>query len=103
MNGTEADYAKRLELRRNCGEILWYKFESMTFKLADGCRFTPDFVVMAADGVMEVHEVKGSRGFEDDALVKIKVLAEHFPFRVVAYVAKAKKAGGGWEERVFGD
>lgn len=99
MNGTEAAYGVHLDTRKAAREIIDYWFESMTFKLADGCRYTPDFVVLMADGLIEVHEVKGH--WEDDALVKIKVAAELFPFRFLAVQKIAQKAGGGWAIREF--
>lgn len=51
-------------------------------RLADKTFYTPDFVVLAPDGVLEMHEVKGF--WEEDARVKIKVAAAQFPFRFVA-------------------
>ena len=101
MNKTEAAYAAILAVEQAAGEVLWFAFEAMTFKLAPDTRFTPDFVVMAADGTMEIREVKGH--WEDDALVKIKVCAELFPFRVRAFSPVAKRDGGGWKERTFGE
>ncbi len=73
MNKTEAAYAQKLELHKRAGEVLWYAFEGVTLKLADGCRYTPDFAVMLADGVIEMHEVKGY--WTEDARAKIKVAA----------------------------
>ena len=67
MNGLEQEYAGLLELRRHAGEISWWAFEAMTFRLADDTRYTPDFAVMLADGQMEIHETKGH--WEDDAKV----------------------------------
>lgn len=99
MNGTEEAYHQHLAQRQHAGEIAWFKFEGMTFKLADDTRYTPDFVVMLADGQMEIHEVKGF--WTDDARVKIKVAAALFPFAFIAIKKKAKKDGGGWESEVF--
>ena len=87
MNKTEAAYAQKLELHKRAGEVLWYAFEGVTLKLADGCRYTPDFAVMLADGVIEMHEVK--------------VAANKFPFRFVAVYKQAKKDGGGWRIEEF--
>ena len=95
MNRTEAAYALALELRKHTGEVAWYAFEAMTFKLAKDTRYTPDFVVMLADGSIELHEVKGF--FEDDAKVKVKVAASMFPFVFRLVRAKAKRDGGGFE------
>jgi hypothetical protein len=99
MNGTEAAYAHHLDARQASREILRYWFEALTFRLADGCRYTPDFVVQMPDGMIEIHEVKGH--WEDDALVKIKVAADLFPFRFIAVQKIAQKAGGGWAVREF--
>lgn len=99
MNKTEAEYAEHLYSRKLAGEVLEYWFEAMTFKLADGCRYTPDFIVFLADGTLEAHEVKGF--WSDDAKVKIKVAAGMFPFRFVAMTRIAKKHGGGWKETEF--
>lgn len=95
MNKTEAEYAGMLEARRVSGEILWWAYEAMTLKLADNTRYTPDFLLMLADGALEVHETKG--GFiREDGWLKLKVAAGMFPFRFFLCQKQAKKAGGGW-------
>lgn len=99
MNKTEAAYAQELEARKNAKELLWYVFEGVTLKLADGCRYTPDFAVLRADGVMEMHEVKGY--WTDDARAKIKVAADKFPFKFIAVYKRPKKDGGGWKVEDF--
>lgn len=99
MNKTEAEYERRLFWLLKDGSILWYKFEGIKFRLADKTFYTPDFVVMRADGIIEVQEVKGR--WMDDARVKIKVAAEMYPFRFIAVMKKAKKLGGGWRVEVF--
>jgi len=78
MNKSEANYAKHLELLKQAGEILWYKFEGMKFRLADNMFYTPDFAVLRNTGHMEMHEFKGR--WMDDARVKIKVAADLYPF-----------------------
>ncbi|MEN6664389.1 MAG: DUF1064 domain-containing protein [Phycisphaerae bacterium] len=98
MNKTEAEYAQMLEARRVSGEILWWAYEAMTLKLADNTRYTPDFLLMLADGSLEVHETKG--GFiREDGWLKLKVAAGMFPFRFFLCQKQAKKAGGGWTIR----
>jgi hypothetical protein len=82
------------------GELLWYRFEGMKFRLADNTFYTPDFALMRLDGQIEIHEVKGF--WQDDARVKIKVASEMYPFKFIAVKAKAKKDGGGWGYEVFG-
>lgn len=109
FNKTEAAYASHLNLRKITGEVIWFQFEGMTFKLANDCRYSPDFAVLLTDGTMEMHEIKGTEKrvkksgegysvprFEDDAKAKIEVAAAQFPvvFKVVYMV------DGNWIEKV---
>lgn len=89
MNGTEMAYSKFLEIQKRAGEVLWFKFEAIKFRLAKATFYTPDFIVMNRDGVLESHEVKGH--WEDDARVKIKVAASMYPFRFIAVKMKGRK------------
>jgi len=95
-NKTEAAYENYLELQKRAGDILWYGFEAIKLRLANNCYYTPDFMVVRADGVVELHEVKGF--WRDDARVKIKVAASQFPFK---FLAVKKIKGGGWDEEAF--
>lgn len=99
LNKTEAAYERDLRDAQSLGDILWYRFEGLKLRLADNTFYTPDFAVLAADGVLECHEVKG--WWADDARVKIKVASEQYPFRFKAVQALAKKHGGGWKVEVF--
>jgi len=93
-NDTEEAYGQMLESEKRCGTVAWYAFEGITFKLAEGLRYTPDYIVMLSDGTMEAHEVKGF--WRDDAKAKIKMASALFPFRFLAVRKQAKKDGGGW-------
>lgn len=95
MNKLEAEYERHLQLAKSDGCILWYSFDAVKLRLAANTFYTPDFVVMAEDGQIEFHEVKGY--WEDDARVKIKVAASLYPFRFLA-VTKAK---GVWAQEEF--
>ena len=99
MNKTEAAYRDYLEIQKRAGHIDWYEFEAIKLRLANRCFYTPDFMVMLADGQLQCHEVKGY--WEDDARVKIKVAAEQFPFQFIAVQVKPKKGGGGWKFEEF--
>jgi hypothetical protein len=99
MNKTEAAYELDLRAAQARGDVLWYKFEGLKLRLADNTFYTPDFAVLAGDGVIECHEVKGF--WTDDARVKIKIAAELYPFRFKALKAQARKHGGGWSEESF--
>ncbi|MBN8791713.1 MAG: DUF1064 domain-containing protein [Stenotrophomonas nitritireducens] len=99
MNQTEAAYAEYLRALQHSGEILWFRFEGIKLRLADNTFYTPDFAVLAADGVMEMREVKGF--WQDDARAKIKIAADQYPFRFYAVRVRPKKEGGGWAVEEF--
>ncbi len=99
MNKTEAEYAQYLELQKHSGNILWYKFEGIKFRLGDACHYSPDFAIMRSDNSMEIHEVKGF--WRDDAKVKIKIASEMYPFKFIAIKKLPKKSGGGWSIQEF--
>lgn len=99
MNKTEAAYDAHLEAEQRAGRVLWRRFEGIKLRLADNTFLTMDFAVLAADGVMELHDVKGF--MEDDANVKVKVAASMYPFRFVVVTATPKKQGGGWKRIEF--
>lgn len=99
MNKTESEYYQYLKTLERANEILWFKFEGLKFKLANNTTYTPDFVVMNKDGLIELHEVKGY--WIDDARVKIKVAADMYPFKFMAIKKRTKKLGGGWEIEEF--
>jgi hypothetical protein len=94
MNRIEADYEALLRQRLMAGEIVAYWYEGMTLKLGQDCRYTPDFMVMAADGTIELHETKGF--MEAHSLVKVKTCADKFPFRLCIVTRAKKKDGGAW-------
>ena len=96
MNKTECAYANYLELQKRMGQVAWYAFEPVSWKLAKNTTYTPDFLVLQDDGSVECHEVKGY--WRDDARVKIKVAARQFPF--IRFVA-VKKIQGGWDFEEF--
>ena len=93
MNKTEQAYAAHLELLKASGDILWWKFEPASLRLAPATHYKPDFMVLRKDGLILFDEVKGF--FTEDAKVKIKVAASMFPFQF-RIVRKAGKAGGMW-------
>lgn len=99
MNATEKRYAQHLEERKRAGDVAWYRFEGMKFRLADNTFYTPDFDVMLASGQLEAHEVKGH--WQDDARVKIKIAADMYPVRFIAVTVRPKKSGGGWSFEDF--
>ena len=99
MNDTEKAYDVHLRELMASGEVVWFKFEGMKFRLADNTFYTPDFAVMLVSGQLQAHEVKGH--WEDDARVKIKVAASLYPIEFIAVKKRAKKDGGGWALEEF--
>ena len=98
MNKTEAAYSAYLELKRRAGQIAWFRFEGIKLRLADDTFLTVDFPVMRADGLLEMHDVKGSRAiYTDDAKVKMKVAAETYPFVFKVVFPRKARDGGGWD------
>lgn len=102
MNQTETQYAEGLEARKLAGEIIKWEFESVTFKLAPDCRYTPDFEVLLADHTIEFVDAKGGGPMDEKSRVKAKCAAEKFPeFMFVIEQKQAKKNGGGWKREEF--
>lgn len=96
MNRTESEWSRMLEARRISGEVLWWSYEPIKVRMADATFYTPDFLVVLANGELELHEVKGAFVM-DDARVKFKLVAEHFPARLV-WAQKLK--GGSWKVEI---
>lgn len=91
MNKLEEKYSAHLELQRQAGKIVFWRYEAVKFRLADRTWYNPDFYVMRPDGTIEIHETKGY--WEDDARCKIKVTAAQFPefwFVAIQWDSKAK-------------
>lgn len=78
LNKTEKRFLDWLWQRALPGQYIGV--QSITLKLADDCRYTPDFVTIF-QGDIRAYEVKGF--WRDDAKVKIKVAARMFPMRFV--------------------
>ena len=96
MNNLEKAYDAFLKADAT---VVWHAFESIKLRLADGCFYTPDFLVMLTTGELEAREVKGH--WQEDARVKIKVAASKFPIRFIAVKPRAKRDGGGWSIEEF--
>jgi hypothetical protein len=91
MNGTESGYAILLEAEKRMGKVREYHFEGISLALGNGARYTPDFLVVRDDWTCELHEVKGF--MREAALVRLKVCARMYPFRVLV----VRKTASGFE------
>ena len=104
MNKVEARYSLYLEKEKAAGRISAFWFEAWKIRLSDTCTWTPDFVVIDCDGMIEWRDTKAwwakanKVGIEEDSLVKMKTAAEMYPqFKVLA----TWERDGVWEQRVF--
>ncbi len=66
--------------------------QRITLLLANGVRYTPDFLVRNR-GTLAAYETKGF--MRDDAAVKLKVAASLYPW--ITFHLVTKKKGGGWD------
>lgn len=99
LNKTEAAYELELRARKMAGEVRWYGFECVKLRLADGAWYTPDFLVVLADGSIEAHETKGH--MREAAAVRIKVAREMHPWLTVVIVKAQSQRGGGFDKHVL--
>jgi hypothetical protein len=86
MNGWEREYQESLKINP---DVLWWRYETLRLRLADGAWYKPDFMVAHKDGSIFLIEVKGHQ--RAAAVVRFKVAAEQYPmfnFRMVG------KSGG---------
>lgn len=90
MNRTEQSYAQYLDWQVRVGSVSEYYFEEFKIRLANRTWYTPDFLVVLADGTVQWHEVKGF--MEDDAAVKLKVTSRLF-WRFPVILVKAGPRG----------
>jgi hypothetical protein len=72
----EARYAAILESQRAAGQIDSWRHEAVTLTLANGVRYTPDFLVVER-GRMTLIEVKGF--MREAARVRLRVAVEQYP------------------------
>jgi hypothetical protein len=78
-NKTERRFEiERLKLWQSVGQIREYDYEAVTLKIANGCRYTPDYWVIANDGRTLFYEIKARKMIWDDAIVKLKVAARRY-------------------------
>ncbi len=95
MNRLEMGFSVKLELDRKGGELAWWAYEPLSFRLGRGARYTPDFVVLHSLGALTAYEVKGN--WEEAARVRIKVAAGLYTWmRFVA--VKSSRSGWDYEE-----
>ena len=103
MNKTEAAYAQVLEQERAIGTVLWWKFHPMNVRLGNNAFYEVDFLVLRADGLLEIRETKGGHT-TDKGQLKIKACAAALPIiRIVKITKLPLKQGGGWQLEDFSE
>jgi hypothetical protein len=114
MNKTEARYEVEVLMPlRVAGDVIWYVYEGVSFKLGPDLRYTPDFVVQLSNGEIECQDIKGSMKVkgdgtqpatykplvEDAGRVKMIAAAEKFPFRFSSHwFDRTEKS---WKKKVY--
>lgn len=89
MNKWESQFAQTLEARKQAGELIWWAFEPIRIRLADGAFYRPDFVTVDRQGRTEIYEVKGH--MREAARVRLKVAVEKLPYQF--YIVRKHKGG----------
>jgi len=101
MTKPEKLWAWLCQEEKNKRLILDFYFEQITFYLSDPApgskrvSYTPDFVVIMADGTVRIDEIKG--GFiREDSELKFKIAADRFPWirwRMIQYKKRGRTTG----------
>ncbi len=95
LNKLERAFLGHLEAHK-LGPLLT---QAITLKLANGVRYTPDFVEVRYSTGLIAYEVKGF--MRDDAAVKIKVAASLYPW-ITFFLATRPRGASAWRiERIY--
>jgi hypothetical protein len=93
-NKTESDY-RATQLRG-----MDARFEALTFRMANGHRYTPDWVVFTNAGNIECHEVKGGYALGSEQRARLAFDQARVEFPWITWVW-AKKSEGSFQKTVF--
>ena len=86
MNATEGRWARILDA---CDEVEQWWYEEVRFRYGDSGYATPDFMVLRANGFIEIHEVKAF--CTDAGRTRFKASADRmWPFRWLMFVQAGK-------------
>lgn len=116
MNRLETSYAAHLDQLMLIGHVMWRsQHEALKLRLADNTHYIVDFMVLRPDGVLEIHDTKGTTkklvtkgGVEIGKTEtywcpaknkqKLKLVAELFP--IVVKIVWRNRAGEWVEEEI---
>ena len=90
---TEAAY--RAEVLGRRPDVAAVHYEGLSFRMANGHRYTPDWVVVTADGRIECHEVKGSHALHSRQRARLAFDQVKVEFPWVEWVW-ATRTKSGW-------
>lgn len=91
LNKTERAFKEWLEIS-GFAYLEKIHVQAITLRIANGCRYTPDFIVQSVRAGLVAYEVKGF--MRDDAAVKLKVAATAYQWIKFNLVTRGK--GGTW-------
>ena len=94
-NKTEAAY--RAEVLDRRPDVAAVRYEGLTFRMANGHRYTPDWVVVTKGGRIECHEVKGRYALHSQQRARLAFdqARVEFPWSKWIWATRAKH---GWKE-----
>ena len=75
------------------------RYEALTFRMGNGHRYTPDWVVLR-DGCIECHEVKGSYRMHSHQRARLAFDQARVEFPGFVFVW-AVQDGRGWQRKIF--
>lgn len=92
-NKTEAVYRAEVIGRRT--DVAAVHYEGITVRMANGHRYTPDWVVVTASGRIECHEVKGGYALHSHQRARLAFDQARIEFPWIVWVW-AVKTKNGW-------
>lgn len=93
-NKTEAAYRREVLGRRT--DVAAIHFEGLTFRMANGHKYTPDWIVVTTGGRIECHEVKGGYALGSEQRAKLAFDQARIEFPWLAWVWARRDTGGQW-------
>lgn len=93
-NKTEAAYRREVLGRR--ADVVGVHFEGVTFRMENGHRYTPDWLVVTTVGRIECHEVKGGYRLQSHQRARLAFDQARVEFPWVAWIW-ATRSKHGWE------
>ena len=92
----ELEYLRILERQKSSNEIHDFYLKPGSLRMGTGTHYEPDFMVIANDGTIEYHEIKGHTRFAAKGISKLKSAAYIYPcFRFMLCMGESVKIEGG--------